>query len=259
MLITISPAKRLNETANTSLPMTTPRFQVEASNLAKVARELTAPQLQMLMAISPALAELNQTRFATYQADPAPEALAPAALMFAGDTYLGLEAETLSDDAMRWAQNHLRILSGLYGVLRPLDGIQPYRLEMGSRLNNPKGKSLYDYWGTQIAKAFNEEADQVGTEILVNCASVEYFSAVDRQALNLRVITPVFMELRNGTPKIVSFYAKKARGAMARFAVENHLTDPLHLQQFDTGGYQFQPGMSAGDQWVFLRSEAADS
>ena len=255
MLITISPAKRLNESAQKSLSMSKPQFGVDATNLAALARNLSVPELQKLMSISPTLADLNHDRFAAYSPEPSPESISPAALMFAGDTYLGLEAATMSDDAMQWAQGRLRILSGLYGLLRPLDGIQPYRLEMGSRLKNPLGKSLYEYWGDRIARALNEQARSLNTSILVNCASVEYFSAVDRQALDLRVITPVFMELRNGTPKIISFYAKKARGAMARFAVENHLTDPADLRDFRSGGYHHHPELSSGDQWMFLRSE----
>lgn len=257
MLITISPAKRLDETARTALPLTKPRFADQAAELARIAKNLTAPELEKLMSISPKLAALNRDRFASYCPDAPETALAPAALIYAGDTYLGLEAKTLSSDAMTWAQQHLRILSGLYGLLRPLDGIQPHRLEMGSRLTNPRGKSLYEFWGDRIAKALNEEAECMDTSVLINCASVEYFSAVDQTALKPRVITPVFMELRNGTPKIVSFYAKKARGAMARFAAENHLTDPEALKAFDAGGYRHDPAQSSQDKWVFLRPEHA--
>jgi cytoplasmic iron level regulating protein YaaA (DUF328/UPF0246 family) len=150
----------------------------------------------------------------------------------------------------------LRILSGLYGALRPLDGIQPYRLEMGSRLKNPRGKNLYAFWGDRIAKQLNEDAAEAGTDTLINCASQEYFGAVDLDALTLRVITPVFMEMKNGQPKIVSFYAKKARGSMARFIIENRLSDPEAIKDFDTGGYAFNADLTEGDNWVFLRDQA---
>ena len=155
----------------------------------------------------------------------------PAALAFAGDTYQGLEAGSLDPDEMAWAQEHLRILSGLYGVLRPLDAIEPYRLELGSRLATARGRTLYDYWGDRIARALRAQAESVGTDTLINCASQEYFGAVDMAALGLRVITPVFMEEKAGTPKVVSFYAKKARGAMARFVIQHRLTDPAALKE----------------------------
>jgi hypothetical protein len=158
---------------------------------------------------------------------------------------------------MAWAQGHLRILSGLYGVLRPLDAIQPYRLEMGSRLKTDHGKSLYDYWGDRISKALNAQAEAVDSDVLVNCASQEYFGAVDPAALNLRVITPVFMEEKAGTPKIVSFYAKRARGAMARFMIQHRLSDTEALKGFDSGGYRYDAELSKGDNWVFLRDYPA--
>jgi cytoplasmic iron level regulating protein YaaA (DUF328/UPF0246 family) len=177
----------------------------------------------------------------------------PAALAVAGDTYVGLEAGSLDADEMAWAQQHFRILSGLYGVLRPLDEIQPYRLEMGSRLKNPHGRNLYEFWGTQIAEALAQQARQIGTDVLVNCASQEYFGAVDLNALGLRVITPVFMEEKPDGPKVVSFYAKRARGAMARYVIQRRLTDPLALNDFDTGGYQYRSDLSEQDRPVFVR------
>jgi hypothetical protein len=208
------------------------------------------------MAISEPLAVLNRDRFKSFAAAPEPDQLHPAALMFAGDTYIGLEAKTLSEDALRWAQDRLRILSGLYGLLRPLDAIQPYRLEMGSKLATARAADLYGYWGKRLARALNAQAAALGTGTLVNCASQEYFGAVDRNALKLRVITPVFLEDKAGEAKIVSFFAKQARGAMARFIAENRLTDPVSIQSFDTGGYRFQPQRSDGDCWVFLRPAA---
>ena len=175
-------------------------------------------------------------------------------MFFAGDTYAGLEAKTLDPDALRWAQGHLRILSGLYGVLRPLDEIAAYRLEMGSKLKNPRGADLYAFWRGQVAAALNEAAAETGARALVNCASIEYFGAVDTKALDLPVITPTFLEDKNGEAKIVSFFAKKARGAMARFIAENRLTDPDALKDFATGGYVYDASRSAPDAPVFIRS-----
>ncbi len=256
MLIVVSPAKKIDTTPIEGISPTQPQFADRAEELAGVARDLTVDDLMKLMHISEKLGKLNADRFRDFGEMEAK----PAALAFAGDTYVGLEAGTLDGDEMGWAQDHFRILSGLYGLLRPLDEIQPYRLEMGSRLQNPKGKNLYDYWGGDIAEALNAQATEIGTDTLINCASQEYFGAVDRSALKLRVITPVFMEEKAGVPKIVSFYAKRARGAMARFIIQRRLTDPEGIRDFDTGGYRFSPDLSEGDRWVFLRSaEAAEA
>lgn len=246
MLVVISPAKRLNIKDAQDDGGTLPAFQAAADDLAEYARALSPQKLQKLMHISENLAKLNAGRFADFAQG---DTFGQAAQMFSGDTYLGLEAATLDDEEMDWAQDHLRILSGLYGLLRPRDLIQPYRLEMGSRLKTEHGKNLYEYWGDRLALALNE----TGADTLVNCASVEYFSAVDLDALKMRVITPVFMEEKAGTPKIVSFFAKKARGAMARFMIERRITDAQGLKDFDTGGYRFNADMSDGDRWVFLR------
>ena len=258
MLVVISPAKRLDWSEVPGLAPTAPAFQEDAVRLARAAGRLTKPQLQKLMDISADLAKLNKERFAAFAAEPAEAEVRPAARAFAGDTYAGLEAKTLDEDALDWAQGHLRILSGLYGVLRPLDGIQPYRLEMGSKLKTRKGPDLYAYWGDRIAKALNAQAEAVGARVLVNCASQEYFGAVDPGALALPVVTPVFLEDKPGGPKIVSFFAKKARGAMARFIVERRLTDPAALTAFDTGGYTHAPELSEPGRPAFLRrAEAA--
>ncbi|KCV82606.1 hypothetical protein ATO10_06676 [Actibacterium atlanticum] len=256
MLAVISPAKRLDEEPGEYKALTQPEFQNDAAYLADMAGQQGAAGLKKLMGISDTLAQLNEARFAAFdRSGVAGEK--PAALLFSGDTYAGLEAETLDEDARRWAQDHLRILSGLYGLLRPLDAIQPYRLEMGTKLANERGKSLYDYWGDQLAQGLTQTAQAAQTDVLVNCASVEYFRAADTKALNLRVITPVFMELRDGTPKIISFFAKKARGAMARFMMENRLKDPESLTEFDAGGYRFDAELSKPDKPVFLRDGAA--
>ena len=252
MLVVVSPAKKL-DWSERDVAMTEPRLQDEAKRLAAVARELSVDDLKSLMKISDDLAKLNRDRFRDFQDAPDAGDLRPAVLGFAGDTYQGLEAASLDKDEMDWAQDHLRILSGLYGVLRPRDGFQQYRLEMGSRLKTERGKNLYEYWGDRISKLLNADAEATGAEVLVNCASQEYFGAVDRDALKLRVITPQFMEDKGGQPKIVSFYAKKARGAMARYIVQHRLTDPDSLRDFDSGGYAFSEELSQPDQPVFVR------
>jgi uncharacterized protein len=253
MLITVSPAKKLDMTDAPGITPTRPDFGADAATLAGIARDLSVKDLQKLMGISEALARLNAERFRDFgQMEEK-----PAALAFAGDTYQGLEAGSLEADEMAFAQDHLRILSGLYGLLRPLDAIQPYRLEMGSRLKTPRGASLYDYWGARIAEALNAQAEVLGTDVLINCASQEYFGAVDLAALRPRVITPVFLEEKNGEAKVVSFYAKKARGAMARFIIQRRLTSPEGLRDFDSGGYAYRPELSEGDRWVFLRDAVA--
>lgn len=254
MLVVISPAKRL-DWSERDVPMTTPVFQDDANRLATSARNLTLGNLKALMDLSDDLAKLNRDRFRSFEDAPSDSDLRPAALAFAGDTYQGLEAETLDADEMRWAQNHLRILSGLYGVLRPLDGIQAYRLEMGSRLKTRRGGNLYDYWRDQISKELRAQASELGTDTLINCASQEYFGAVPPKPLGLRIVTPAFMEDKgNGKgPKIVSFFAKKARGSMARFVIQRRLTEPEGILDFDLGGYAYREDLSEPDKPVFVR------
>lgn len=249
MLVVVSPAKKLDMRAAEGVQPSEPVFREQADELAEVARALSVKDLQKLMGISENLAKLNAERFSDFGRMQTK----PAALAFAGDTYQGLEANSLDTEELAWAQDHLRILSGLYGVLRPLDAIEPYRLEMGSRLKTGRGKSLYDFWGDKISQALNAQARDVQADALINCASQEYFGAVDRDALNLRVITPVFMEEKAGTAKIVSFFAKKARGAMARFIIQRRLTDPDQIKAFDTGGYRYRNDLSDDGNWVFLR------
>ena len=254
MLVVISPAKRLDWEMR-DVEMTAPAFQDDALRLVKTARNLHLGKLKGLMDLSDDLARLNRDRFAAFEDAPEPGLTRPAALAFAGDTYQGLEAASLDKEELAWAQDHLRILSGLYGLLRPLDAIQPYRLEMGSRLKTRRGASLYDYWRDDLAKALNRQAEDLGTDLLVNCASQEYFAAVSPKALKLKVITPQFMEEKGDGkgPKIVSFFAKKARGAMARFIVQNRITDGCGVLEFDLGGYRFDPSRSTRERPVFLR------
>lgn len=252
MLTVISPAKSL-DMEPVEVTATAPAFQDDAVRLSKTARNLTLGALKDLMDISDDLARLNRDRFKAFAAVPSEDTIKPAAFAFNGDTYQGLEAKTLDTDDLHWAQDHLRILSGLYGLLRPLDAIQPYRLEMGSRLKTRRGGTLYAYWGDQIAKALNAQAAEVDTDMLVNCASQEYFGAADHKALKLRVITPQFMEVKDGKPRIVSFFAKRARGAMARHLVTTRATEAAQIKEFSAGGYTYDPDLSDGDKWVFVR------
>ncbi len=249
MLVVISPAKKLDMQPFDDCPSTQPMFEREVSELAEEMRNLSLGDLRSLMGISENLATLNADRFARFGSQDKK----PAVLAFAGDTYLGLKAATLAPEAMAWAQNHLRVLSGLYGVLRPLDEIEPYRLEMGSRLAIAEAQSLYQYWGRKISDALNAQAETTKSSLLVNCASKEYFGAVDLATLALPIVTPVFMENKSGKAKIISFHAKKARGSMARFIVQNKLTDREDLKEFNASGYCYQPDRSTPDRLVFTR------
>ncbi|MCG6903544.1 MAG: peroxide stress protein YaaA [Rhodobacter sp.] len=258
MLVVISPAKRLDWSPVDVTP-TQPDFQHEANILASHARALTLDKLKGLMDLSDDLARLNRDRFRNFEDQPTPANARPAIFAFAGDTYLGLEAATLDPDDLRYAQRHLRILSGLYGLLRPLDAIQPYRLEMGSRLKTRRGRTLYDFWRDTPAKALNAAAEEAGSDMLVNCASQEYFAAVDRKRLKLRLVEPAFLELKDGAPRMISFFAKKARGAIARFIVENRVTRIDGLKDFDCGGYRFDPATSSGERLTFTRDAVQPS
>lgn len=250
MLVTISPAKKLNTTPIETPEVTQPRLMSHTEELLTVVKAYGPADLKALMKISDALAQLNVDRFSHFGTQGKKQ----AAYIFDGDTYTGLDADTLSQDAVRWAQDHLRILSGLYGVLRPLDEIEPYRLEMGSRVTSERGTNLYAFWKGHIAPLLAQDAAQAQTDTLVNCASEEYFGAVDQAALGLTIITPKFYDIKNGTPKIVSFWAKKARGAMARYIVEHRLTNPKDLIDFDTGGYAYDRDLSTPTAPAFVRN-----
>ena len=254
MLTVISPAKRL-DWSERDMATTEPAFLPEANRLAGHMRALTLGRLKALMDLSDDLARLNRDRFRAFADRPAAADTRPAAFAFAGDTYQGLAADSMDAETLAFAQNRLRILSGLYGVLRPLDAIQPHRLEMGSRLKTRRGRTLYDFWGDRIARALNEDAAAVGTDVLLNCASQEYFRAVDPARLRLRVVTPKFLEDGPDGPRIVSFHAKRARGALARWVAEARLTAPEGICEFDEGGYRYQPAASTSDAPVFLRAE----
>ena len=256
MLIVVSPAKKLDWTAREA-ELTTPPFPEDSAELIEVMRGKSVDEIAKLMSLSEKLAKLNYDRYRDYATDPAPEALRPALFAFAGDTYQGLDAASLDAEELAFAQDRLRILSGLYGVLRPFDGMQPYRLEMGTRLKTDRGTNLYQFWGDKIAKALKSQADSLGTDVLVNCASQEYFGAVDLDALGLTVITPTFLDVKNGVEKVISFNSKRARGAMARFVITRRLTDPAGLADFDLGGYTYQVERSTPTEPVFLRNAEA--
>lgn len=256
MLILISPAKTLDYQS----PLATQRYTQpvlldHSQQLIDVARQLSAPQIKTLMGISDKLADLNATRFHDWQPDFTPDNARQAILAFKGDVYAGMQAETFSEDDFTFAQQHLRMLSGLYGVLRPLDLMQPYRLEMGIRLQNPKGSDLYQFWGETITTTLNEALAAQGDNIIVNLASDEYFRAVKPKLLAGEIVKPVFLDEKNGTFKVISFYAKKARGLMSRYIIENRLTTPDQLKAFDVDGYVFDEEASQKHELVFKRSE----
>lgn len=253
MLIVLSPAKRLDFTeADPALPASERRFREDTASLARTARGRSVAELRQLMGISEDLARLNRARFQAFNAESTDGV--QAAFAFAGDVYEGLKARDLDAEALAWAQERLRILSGLYGLLRPLDRIQPYRLEMGTRLKTRRGSSLYDFWGDRISRQLNADAEGHDDPTLVNLASQEYFGAVDARALKLPVVTPHFRERRDGESRIISFFAKRARGTMARFAVDQRVDRAEDLKAFDRDGYRFDKAASTDTDWIFIRS-----
>lgn len=256
MLITISPAKTLDY----SSPLITERYTQpemldQSKILMKTCRKLTPAQIASLMSISDKLSGLNAARFAEWHPDFTPENARQALLAFKGDVYTGLHVEDFNDDDFDFAQQHLRMLSGLYGVLRPLDLMQAYRLEMGTKLENSRGKDLYEFWGKRITDKLNQALKDQGDKVLVNLASDEYFKSVQVKNLDADIIKPVFLDEKNGKYKIISFYAKKARGLMSRFIIKNRLTLPEQLVNFDLDGYQFDESASQGNELVFKRPE----
>jgi cytoplasmic iron level regulating protein YaaA (DUF328/UPF0246 family) len=254
MLMVISPAKTLDfETPPTTARYTQPQYLDHSQELITQLRELTPAQISELMHLSDKLSGLNAARFGSWNPAFTPDNAKQALLAFKGDVYTGLDAETLDEAELSYAQEHLRMLSGLYGLLRPLDLMQPYRLEMGTRLANARGKDLYAFWGTRISEWLNQALADQGDDVLLNLASSEYFSAVKRSALNARIIDTEFKDLKNGQYKIISFYAKKARGMMSRFVISERLNDPEQLKSFDIQGYQYSAEQSSPDKLVFLR------
>ena len=255
MLIVISPAKTLDyESPPTTARHSLPDFVSESAELVERMREFSPPDIERLMHISPKLADLNFGRLLNWSAkEISTENARQAILAFKGDVYTGMQAETFSEADLGFAQEHLRILSGLYGVLKPLDLMQPYRLEMGTKLDNSRGKNLYEFWGDKPAEALNAQMSATAADVLVNLASDEYFKSVNRKALNAEVVTPIFKDYKNGTYKVVSFFAKKARGQMAAWIIRNRIEDSPRLTGFDGGGYRYDEATANGSELVFLR------
>jgi len=257
MLFVLSPAKSLDyETPLATDAHTPPLFVKDSKALIEVLRGYSPAQISALMDLSDPLAGLNVARYKAWSARASTKNARPALLAFDGDVYDGLGARQLDEDALAWAQEHICVLSGLYGVLRPLDLMQPYRLEMGTRLPTAQGADLYQFWGSRITDYLNTRLRGQSEPVLVNLASQEYFKAVKPKALKARVIECVFEDFKNGVYKIISFNAKRARGAMTRFAIEHRATRPEHLQKFDTDGYHFQAAISTPERLVFRRKLA---
>ncbi|MFY9178905.1 MAG: peroxide stress protein YaaA [Venatoribacter sp.] len=256
MLTLLSPAKTLDfDTPFVSDKLSQPVFLDQSALLIDELKQLSPDAVGKLMKLSSSLAQLNAGRFQAWQLPFTPANAKAALLAFKGDVYQGLNAETFNQSQLAFAQTHLRILSGLYGVLKPLDLIQAYRLEMGTGFANQRGKNLYEFWGERITEHLNEEVKRSGSQVIINLASNEYFSAVKPKLLQAELITPVFKDEKNGQYKIISFYAKKARGFMARWIIENNLNDATKLHQFNLAGYRFDDEQSQGNTLVFKRAE----
>jgi hypothetical protein len=257
MLIVISPAKTLDYDSPLSFKKSTSAdFHSHSDKLIRVLKKKSAAEISLLMKISDNLGKLNYRRYHSWASKPRSESSRQAVLAFMGDVYSGLNAKSLTEKNMMFAQNHLRILSGLYGILRPLDSIQPYRLEMGTNLETPNGKNLYEFWGDIPTLTINEQAKKIETQYLVNLASNEYFKVINKQLLEPTIITPIFKDRKNGRYKIISFYAKKARGLMARYIIQNQIESPQELKNFCSDNYAYNEILSSHGDLVFTREES---
>lgn len=255
MYLLLSPAKNLNEKDAPIMPATgTPALLDKSTLVADTLKTLSADTISELMSVSEKIAKLNVARNRLWQV-PFDESAKPAIYLFDGDAYRGLDAYELSEQEMTYLQAHLGLLSGLYGLLKPLDNIMPYRLEMGTKLSVGAHKDLYDFWGDSVTDLLNERMKAQGSDTLINLASNEYFKVINTKKLNARLITPKFLDQKNGEFKMISFYAKRARGLMARFCAVNNITNPDDLKGFDMEGYYFDPSQSNDKEWVFLRGE----
>lgn len=256
MFFVLSPAKNLNEKDPSPVSsFTLPDLLPEAEILMQELRQLAPQQIAELMHVSDKIALLNAERNAAWHTPFTPENAKQAVFMFNGDVYEGIAADTLKPEQIDYLQQHVRLLSGLYGVLRPLDLMQPYRLEMGTAFANTRGKNLYEFWGDKITDLLNQTLKQADSDVLINLASQEYFKSVNTKKLNARLITPIFKDEKNGKYKIISFYAKRARGLMVRYAAEHGITEPEMLKNFDYEGYSFNEAASNEAEWVFMREE----
>lgn len=255
MLALISPAKKLDfETPHHIKKSTQPDLLDHSQELVDTVKRLTPSHLQSLMKLSDKLSQLNYDRYQSYITPFTSNNARPAVTALRGDTYVGLDADTLSPDDLDYSQSHLRILSGLYGLLRPLDLMQAYRLEMGTKVANPRGEDLYDFWGNIINQACNDAVKDHKDKTIISLASIEYIKAVRPQSLNSPFITCHFKELKNGTPKVVGLFAKRARGMMARFMIKNRIETPKGLKKFKEDGYIFEDTLSDEQNYVFLRN-----
>lgn len=256
MLILLSPAKNMNFDPAPDAPAPTrPALLKDAKALSETTRALTKAHLKRMMKISDDLAALNHERFQAFRGTPKAPGAKQAALAFNGDVYWGLDAKTMDTDDLEFAQDHIRILSGLYGLLRPLDAIEPYRLEMGSALKTERGNTLYDFWGDRIARQLNAALKDHDDPTIVNLASKEYFTAVDRDALKARVVTPVFKDEKDGKLRALQFFAKRARGAMARAAAQKRITRADDLKKLTVDNYRFDATLSSKTEWMFTRPQ----
>lgn len=258
MLIVISPAKTLDyETPPTTKKSSQPVLLDESQLLINDLKKMAPQDIATLMGLSDKLGTLNYDRYQQWQQPFTKTNAKQALLAFKGDVYTGLDAESFNEDELAFAQQHLRILSGLYGVLKPLDLMQAYRLEMGTKLNNQRGKDLYAFWGERITDLLNKQLKSIKSDVLVNLASNEYFKSIKQDQLRAKIITPVFKDEKNGQYKIISFYAKKARGLMSAYAIKKGISDPAKLKRFNWEGYAYSKELSNGEEWVFTRPEQA--
>ena len=256
MLIVISPAKTLDyETPPKTKVFTTPDYLERSQQLINRLRTFSSLDISELMKVSAKIADLNFDRYESWKKPFTEKNAKQAVLAFKGDVYTGLDAETFKADDFKFAQNHLRVLSGLYGLLRPLDLMQPYRLEMGTKLETDSGKNLYEFWGTDITEGLNSQLKKIKSNTLINLASNEYFKSVKPKELNAEIITPAFKEFKNGEYKMIGIYAKKARGLLSRYIIQNKLSDPEDIKLFDEEGYRFNKKLSKGNNWVFTRKQ----
>ena len=257
MITVLSPAKKLsNECCSDTENPQSPQFLNQSEELGTQLKQMDPVDLMSLMGISENLATLNWERMQAWNKSFKPDNSREAVYSFKGDTYIGLDVETLDPDDLLFAQDNIRILSGLYGILRPLDLMMPYRLEMGTKLKNRLGNNLYEYWNDRLAHSFNKELNSHGRNIVINCASVEYFKSIDRPALGAKVITPQFKEIKEGKLRMISFFAKKARGMMARFIIQNRIENEKDILAFNLGGYTFNYSLSTPLEPVFTRPQA---
>lgn len=256
MLIVISPAKTLDyETVPKTKVFTTPDYLKQSQQLINRLRNFSSLDISDLMKVSSKIADLNFDRYESWKKPFTVKNAKQSILAFKGDVYTGLDAESFTAADFKFAQNHLRVLSGLYGLLRPLDLMQPYRLEMGTKLKTDKGKNLYEFWGSDITEGLNQQLKKIKSKYLINLASNEYFKSVKTSEVNAEIITPAFKEFKNGDYKMIGIYAKKARGLLSRYIIQNRLKDPEDIKAFNEDGYKFNKTLSKGNCFVFTRKQ----